>query len=50
MVLVFLLSLRSLAIAIYTTWRSRNNARFDNSVRMGIRTSRGIVFRRRLVC
>lgn len=36
MILVFLLSLRPLAIAIYTAWLSRNNVRFDNNVRMDI--------------
>jgi hypothetical protein len=44
MILVFLSSLRPLAIAIDTAWPSRNNVRFDENVRMVIRGSKGISF------
>lgn len=39
MILVFLLSLRSLAMVIDTAWPSRNSVRFDVMVRMVIRTA-----------
>ena len=40
MILVFLSSLRSLAIVIDTAWPSRNSVRFDVIVRMVIRGKR----------
>lgn len=43
MILVFLSSLRPLAIANDTAWLSRNNVRFDENVRMVIR-GKGISF------
>jgi hypothetical protein len=44
MILVFLSSLRPLAIANDTAYLSRNNVRFDENVRMVIRRGKGISF------